>query len=298
MLTLAEQIQSRRLVCPITRQPLVYTGAELVTRDGERRYPLLDGVPLLIGGEHGQSEYRTKTTSPATEQPGRRQRFKSQMQSLLRRLLACGGDHRSGPSLQAFAKAIVEQPAGALCLSVGGGPGRAHPKLVNLNIGLFPNVDVVADAYELPYADESVDAIYCEAVLEHLEYPDRAVAEMWRVLKTGGQVFAATPFLQMYHGYPDHYQNFTLSGHRRLFERAGFTVVSCGPCVGPTVALSDLSIAYARFYPPIRILRYLTIALVLLPALALRPLDRRLNKTATASMLASSTYVHAAKRVV
>ena len=109
-----------------------------------------------------------------------------------------------------------------------------------MNIGLFANVDVVADGYRLPYCDESVDACHCEAVLEHLEDPARAVAEMFRVLRPGGSVFAATPFLQVFHAYPDHFQNFTVEGHRRLFERAGFTVLSAGPCVGPTFAIADL----------------------------------------------------------
>jgi predicted SAM-dependent methyltransferase len=36
--------------------------------------------------------------------------------------------------------------------------------------GPFANVDVVADAYALPYATGSVDAVHCEAVLEHLEW--------------------------------------------------------------------------------------------------------------------------------
>ena len=63
---------------------------------------------------------------------------------------------------------------------------REHPSLVNVNIGPFPNVDVVADAHHLPYADASVDAIFCEAVLEHLAQPHEAVKEMFRVLPARG----------------------------------------------------------------------------------------------------------------
>lgn len=156
-------------------------------------------------------------------------------------------------------------------------------------------MDIVADAYELPYRTDSVDAVTCSAVLEHLEFPDRSVAEIWRVLKPGGQVFAETPFLQLYHGYPDHYQNFTLTGHRRLFERAGFTVISSGASVGPTFALTQLCFAYARYYTRSNALKYLAAGLAVMIALPLRPLDYLINRTPAAHILASTTYVHAVK---
>ncbi len=112
---------------------------------------------------------------------------------------------------------------------------------------------MVGTAYALPFASCSVDAIYCEAVLEHLEHPELAVAEMHRVLRHGGQLFAATPFLQPYHGYPDHFQNFTLSGHVRLFERASFGITASGTCVGPAFALVDLLSNFLREFLPTRL---------------------------------------------
>src|SRR5512141_1981664 len=117
---------------------------------------------------------------------------------------------RSREARAAFSAAILDRPPGAVCVSVGGGPTLVHSRLLNLNLFLLPNVDVVGSAYALPFDDESVDSVDCEAVLEHLEHPRDAVAEMHRALKPGGQVFAATPFLQPFHGYPDHFQNFTL----------------------------------------------------------------------------------------
>ncbi|AKU18402.1 methyltransferase domain-containing protein [Luteipulveratus mongoliensis] len=52
-----------------------------------------------------------------------------------------------------------------------------------------PNVRFVeGDAYALPFEDASVDVVRCERVLQHLEAPERAVAEVARVLKPGGRV--------------------------------------------------------------------------------------------------------------
>ncbi|MCG8455252.1 MAG: methyltransferase domain-containing protein, partial [Holophagales bacterium] len=147
----------------------------------------------------------------------------------------------------------------------------------------------------LPYADGAVDAIHVEAVLEHLEFPGRAVAEMFRVLRSGGEIFAATPFLQGFHGYPSHYQNFTRVGHDRLFERAGFEVVISGACVGPTYALSDLASLYLRHYLPGRILSRGAQRAVTLASLLVRPLDRHLHRRPEAELLASSVYARLRK---
>ncbi|MEU3986071.1 methyltransferase domain-containing protein [Streptomyces sp. NPDC026672] len=44
------------------------------------------------------------------------------------------------------------------------------------------------DALALPLPDASVDVVWCERVLQHLTDPERAVAEMVRVLRPGGRV--------------------------------------------------------------------------------------------------------------
>jgi ubiquinone/menaquinone biosynthesis C-methylase UbiE len=43
-----------------------------------------------------------------------------------------------------------------------------------------------ASVYELPFADASVDAVFSNAVLQHLRDPQAALIEMHRILKPGG----------------------------------------------------------------------------------------------------------------
>ena len=52
---------------------------------------------------------------------------------------------------------------------------------------------LVADATRLPLADDVADGCRCERVLQHLDDPGAAVAEMARVVRTGGLVVAAEP---------------------------------------------------------------------------------------------------------
>jgi SAM-dependent methyltransferase len=263
-------------------------GDRLLADSGETSYPLTDGVPILLSAERSAAYLSRQGAAMASEYEQSRP---STLRSLLRSFESAVGDQRTVGSQQAFAAIFENLPPEALCLSIGGGPVRVHPALVNLNIGPFANVDVVADAYELPYADGSVDAVHCEAVLEHLEFPEAAVREMHRVLRPGGKAFAATPFLQPFHGYPDHYQNFTATGHRRLFERAGFEVLAAGTCVGPTFALRDLAINYLRSVLPGGRIGKLGARLFAMLTLPLLWLDRWANGRPRSSDLASTTYL-------
>lgn len=220
--------------------------------------------------------------------------FRSPLRRFLKGLLSLGGDYRHPASMAAFESSIESQCAKGICVSIGGGPFRAHPRLLNLNIDQFPNVDLVGNAYHLPFRSLSVSLIHCEAVLEHLEYPNRAVEEIHRVLEIGGKVFAVTPFLQAFHGYPNHYQNFTLEGHRRLFERAGFDVSDAGTCVGPIYGLTDLSIGFFVSLFPGFLGQLLSLPWRFI-SLLLRPFDRLFWKIDRSHRFASTTFVLAKK---
>jgi demethylmenaquinone methyltransferase/2-methoxy-6-polyprenyl-1,4-benzoquinol methylase len=61
-------------------------------------------------------------------------------------------------------------------------------KSVMQRAGLDPHLQQ-ADVMSLPYEDQSFDVVMAAHVLEHLPDPQRALAEMVRVLKPGGMVF-------------------------------------------------------------------------------------------------------------
>ncbi len=107
--------------------------------------------------------------------------------------------------------------------------------------------DIVGDIRELPFEDDSVDAILCIAVLAHVEEPHKAVAEMHRVLKPGGHLFMYTPFIYYYHpapGYYGDYFRFTCDGLKFLLK--DFSKVELEPVRGPIATLANLIPLFSR----------------------------------------------------
>lgn len=109
-------------------------------------------------------------------------------------------------------------------------------ELVGTDVFASPHTVLVADAHKLPFADGVFDGVWVQAVLEHVLEPATAVAEMHRVLRRGGLVYAETPFMQQVHERAYDFSRFTQSGHRWLFRR--FSEISAGPIGGAGVALT------------------------------------------------------------
>jgi len=74
------------------------------------------------------------------------------------------------------------------------------PYLKNVNYKIVDPVpdyhpDIIGDIHNLPFENESKEAIFCLAVLEHVRNPLKAMEELHRVLQPGGTLLVYVPFL-------------------------------------------------------------------------------------------------------
>jgi SAM-dependent methyltransferase len=92
---------------------------------------------------------------------------------------------------------------------------------IGLELVEGPGIDVVADACDLPFEDNTFDTILSVEVLEHVATPQKMVDEMYRVLKPGGTVLLSTPFVVRIHRTPNDYWRLTPDSLQMFFERYG-----------------------------------------------------------------------------
>ncbi len=88
----------------------------------------------------------------------------------------------------------------------------------------YTPLDYVCDLTDIPVDDGRFDRVLFNQVLEHLPEPDRALAELHRVLKPGGKIFCSVPLFFGEHQVPHDYYRYTQFALRRLFEQAGFEI--------------------------------------------------------------------------
>jgi SAM-dependent methyltransferase len=89
------------------------------------------------------------------------------------------------------------------------------------------NIDVVGDALDLPFENDSFDTIISTQVLEHVAKPWIMVKEIHRVLKKDGICILTAPFLEPYHPDPHDYFRYTAEGLQSLFKNENFEILEC-----------------------------------------------------------------------
>lgn len=77
----------------------------------------------------------------------------------------------------------------------------------------------------LPFDRASFDHVLCTEVLEHVPYPARFLADLNRVLRTGGTLVLTVPWSARLHYTPHDYTRFTRFGLELLLRAAGFSEI-------------------------------------------------------------------------
>jgi len=91
---------------------------------------------------------------------------------------------------------------------------------VNIDASTLP--DYQCSAEKIPVLSDSFDVVLMTEVLEHLEAPERVLAECHRVLKERGKLIMTIPFLYPVHGDPCDFQRWTPYKINHELQKAGF----------------------------------------------------------------------------
>ena len=231
------------LVCPRCRSPLLEVDEEAGLRCGNGSCPLGAGGPFPRSGRWPVLVDPERSVLDPAALPGvaiaagRADLSIERLPAPLRRLwkppnrVASHNVRRLLELLPGNAPRLLVVGGGA----VGNGVERLYsdprPRLAAFDLYGSPEVQLIADAHQIPLADGSFDAVVVQAVVEHVLEPERVVAEIHRVLRSDGLVYAETPFLQPVHAGSHDFTRYTSSGHRQLFR--AFEEIDAGPVAGP-----------------------------------------------------------------
>jgi ubiquinone/menaquinone biosynthesis C-methylase UbiE len=104
---------------------------------------------------------------------------------------------------------------------------------------LLPEAEaLVGDAQHLPFADESIDFVFSDQVIEHVASDAAMAREMYRLLRPNGEAYVGSVFKHRWGWYfyrnggkwrldPTHVREYeSLQQYRRVFEGVGFSVVA------------------------------------------------------------------------
>lgn len=110
------------------------------------------------------------------------------------------------------------------------------------------NVDIVATAYDIPVSDGSYDSILCTEVIEHLEEPEKAFDEFFRILRPGGYALVTNPFIWHLHEEPRDFFRYSKYGLKYLAEKVGFEVIVIEPIGGFWITFGQLFVYWIHTY--------------------------------------------------
>ncbi len=212
------------LCCPVCKSSLIKQKTKLSCQQCQLDYPIVSNTPIMI------------TAAKAHD------------------YLLITDESEHGPiSRHDYAprsKELIEKYAQGLVLDLGsGGKDQAFDNVIQLDIFNFMNVDIVAVGEFLPFKENSFDAIICQAVFEHLKYPNIVADEMQRVLKPNGIAKIDSAFLHPLHGYPNHYYNATQEGLKHWFENFNVLWLGVEPYQMPWIMFDTIMGVYLQEMP-------------------------------------------------
>jgi len=187
----------------------------------EHWFNIVDNIPILISDKTFDTVFDPNKIGSLVKRANQSSFFYKVKEFIL------GNSRTTVNNCNKFIKLIKNTNKKPSILVIGSGEkGSGTDELYNdkdisitlTDIYVTENVQYICDAHYLPFKGSAFDGVWIQAVLEHVVDPRVVVAEIHRVMKASGYVYAETPFMQQVHEGAYDFTRYTVLGHRYLFK--------------------------------------------------------------------------------
>jgi len=187
-----------------------------------RSIPVQDGIPLFTPLPEGLRPSEKLARGPDVGTPWRKANWRF------------------------LAQQAAKLKQGAVILDVGAGRGdfaglfQDRPGYLALDIYPYPEVDIVCDfTLANPFRESSFDAILLMNVLEHVYDTHAMLARLTKLLKPGGVLVVAIPFLVKMHQTPVDFARYTHYALQNFGPQHGLAVAHLEGFYDPVSVLAE-----------------------------------------------------------
>ena len=139
-----------------------------------------------------------------------------------------------------------------IAINLGSGQDN-YDGFLNIDLGTYGPVDIVADLRDVPLIDNSVELVASNSVLEHIYDFQEVIKEVARILKPKGYFYLCVPSSCLRHHEYD-YHRWTTPGLLKLLEDK-FEIVDNGAARGAGYALITYVEALISYKTKLKLLR-------------------------------------------
>jgi 2-polyprenyl-3-methyl-5-hydroxy-6-metoxy-1,4-benzoquinol methylase len=202
------------LIDPFTREPLVFDSASnsLISETSKNKYPVIDTIPKILVDENLIIE-----KSDLHREFGTQFSYTDHYQKDAE-LFSYNEDNTPAiikDEYRRLRESILEEISDdmSVILDVGCGGGWASKKLVPLGKKVISmdissnnpihavqdvphnnHAGLIADAFNIPIKDESINCIIASEIIEHVPDPKKFISGLLRLLTSNGKLIITTPY--------------------------------------------------------------------------------------------------------
>ena len=230
------------LQCPACGLELNRTDETFVCKSSHT-FPIVDGIPVLIDDEESVFSISDFTNKEETFYRENTTVFWRNAKRLAQKIVPDILENLKSKQNYDQLSVMLADCDNPIVLVLGGGTigtgmeefiVNPHLRIIESDVAFAPRTAFIMDGHSIPLKNGSCDAVIAQGVIEHVIEAEQVVAEIYRVLKPNGLVYADTPFMQGGHFAPYDFRRYTAIGHRCLFR--SFTTLKEGMSIGPAAS--------------------------------------------------------------